>query len=85
MQIHQDIREADEVYNTDIPIRGEMVVPLSDLGVFLISSLDDDAFEETDIELARILAANTEAALKHITKEQQLRKRETELEQQDTG
>jgi len=82
-QIYDDIAAASEVYNTDSPIQSEMHLPLVGHGVFIISSTESDAFEEADVELARVLAANTEAALERIAKEQQLRSRESELEQQN--
>jgi signal transduction histidine kinase len=82
-KIHNNIDEADEVYNTETPVRSEMHLPLADHGVFIISSTETNAFEETDIEFARLLAANTEAALERISKQQQLQIRETELEQQN--
>jgi PAS domain S-box-containing protein len=82
-QVHNDISVADEVYNPESPVEGEINIPLSDRGVFIISATQKDAFEETDIEFAQMLAANTEAALKHIRKEQQLQDSERELEQQN--
>ncbi|MFB6234532.1 MAG: PAS domain-containing sensor histidine kinase [Halopenitus sp.] len=82
-RIYDDLRNATELYNPDTVVRSEMHLPLADYGVFLISSTEVDAFEVTDVEFARILAANTETALNRITKEQQLRSRERELEQQN--
>jgi PAS domain S-box-containing protein len=82
-RIYNDIDDADDVYNPESAVRSEIHIPLGDYGVFLISATERDAFEETDIELARILAANTEAALERIGKEQQLRDRESDLETQN--
>ena len=83
IQVYDDVRAADELYNTGTPIQSEIVVPLAEEGVFIISSTEEATFEESDIELARILAANTEAALKRLRKEEQLRSREAELEQKN--
>jgi signal transduction histidine kinase len=58
-------------------------MPLLDRGVFIISSTDADAFAESDVEFARLLAANTSAALERVDAEQRLRAREAELEQQN--
>lgn len=82
-RIYNDLRNAPKRYNPDTPVQSEMYLPLGDNGVFLISATETNAFETTDVEFARILAANTEAALNRITKEQQLRSRERELEQQN--
>jgi PAS domain S-box-containing protein len=82
-RIYNDIDEAEAVYNPETAVRSEMHLPLADHGVFIISSTETNAFAETDIEFGRLLAANTEAALKRISKEQQLQSRETELKQQN--
>ena len=82
-RICDDLREAPGTYNPETVVRSEMYLPLGDYGVFLISATEVDAFEVTDVEFARILAANTETALSRITKEQHLRSREMELEQQN--
>lgn len=78
--LHDDIDEANDVYNPESPVRSEMHLPLGSYGVFIISSPEPEAFEAADIEFARVLAANTEAALSRISKEQQLRTREAEVE-----
>ena len=82
-RIYDDIREAGEVYNPETPVRSEMYLSLGEFGVFLVSSTEPDSFDETDVEVARMLAANTEAALHRITREQELRSRERELEAQN--
>ena len=83
MRVYDDVRSADEVYNPETPIQSEILVPLAEEGVFIISSTEEATFEESDIKLARILAANTEAALKRLRKEEQLRSREAELEEKN--
>ncbi len=82
-RIFNDLSEAEEVYNTDSLVQGEICLPLGRYGVFIISATEADAFEETDIELARILAANTQAALDRIHNEQKIRRREAELQKQN--
>ncbi|MXR50253.1 PAS domain S-box protein [Halovenus sp. WSH3] len=82
-QIYGDLSRAEDLYNSETPVESELYLPLVDRGVFIISATETEAFTETDIELARVLAANTEAALERISTEQQLRDRETELETQN--
>jgi PAS domain S-box-containing protein len=82
-RVYDDVADADEVYDEETPVRSEMSLPLGDRGVFLVSSTEEGAFTETDVEFARLLAANTEAALRRVDKERQLRTREAELEQQN--
>ncbi len=47
--------------------------PLGDHGVFITAATEPDAFDESDIQLATILAANAEAALDRAAKETALR------------
>jgi PAS domain S-box-containing protein len=54
--------------------------PLGDHGVLIIASTERDAFDEADIQLATILAANAEAALDRAAKETRLRKERDDLE-----
>jgi len=83
LQRYDDIQRAKELYNPDTPIRSEMVLPLGDYGVFIVSSREADGFTDTDVEFARTLVANTEAALGRVTGEQRLRGRQQELERQN--
>jgi len=82
-RVCHDLESASDVLNMETPIRSEMYLPLSDTGVFLVSSTETDAFDETDIECAQVLAANAGAALDRLTAQQQLRSREAELERQN--
>jgi PAS domain S-box-containing protein len=82
-QRYADINEADDVYDPESPVESEVHLPLGSRGVFIISSTEQDAFETADIELARVLAANTEAALARISKEKQLRAQERAVEQKN--
>ncbi|MFB6302438.1 MAG: GAF domain-containing protein [Haloferacaceae archaeon] len=46
-----------------------MYVPIGEYGVLTISATEPDAFDEADVNLAEILAANTEAALARVESE----------------
>jgi PAS domain S-box-containing protein len=83
VRVYQDLTDVDDTFDADSPIRSELYMPLLDRGVFIISSTDADAFAESDVEFARLLAANTSAALERVDAEQRLRAREAELEQQN--
>ena len=55
-------------------VKSGAYIPLGDHGIFSIASRTEDAFDETDIQLATVLAANAEAALDRAEKGIQLRK-----------
>lgn len=82
-QRYADISEAEDIFNPESQIESEVHLPLGSRGVFIVSSTEPDAFGTADIELARVLAANTEAALARISKEKQLRAREREVEEKN--
>ncbi|WP_338727321.1 PAS domain S-box protein [Haladaptatus sp. DJG-WS-42] len=71
-----DVRTETACYNPDTKMRSELIIPLGEYGVLNIASFEPAAFDETDVSLARILAANTETALGRA-------KHEAELEQQN--
>jgi PAS domain S-box-containing protein len=79
--IYDDVREAEKIYNPETPMRSEMHLPLGGYGVLIVSSPETDAFADRDVELARILAANTEAALERITHEQELAQQNERLDE----
>ena len=56
------------------PAKSGAYIPLGDHGVFSIAAGTEDAFGDTDIQLATVLAANAEAALDRAEKGTQLRK-----------
>ena len=56
------------------PAKSSAYVPLGDHGVFSIAARTENAFDETDIQLATVLAANAEAALDRANKGIQLRR-----------
>jgi signal transduction histidine kinase len=76
-----DVRTADAVYNPETPVRSEIVLPLDDHGVMKVASTEVDALDDSAVPLAKVLAANTSAALTAAKREQTLRERERMLQQ----
>lgn len=67
-----DLRDVDDLYNPATQLRSELQIPLGEHGVLLVASTTSDAFDETQHELANILAAKTEAALDRVDRERDL-------------
>ncbi|WP_135302824.1 PAS domain S-box protein [Haloarcula amylovorans] len=65
------------------PAGSAIVYPISDHGVFIVSSRDPNAFDETDHALVDILASTVTAALQRVDRESLLRERERELTRQN--
>lgn len=78
-----DVRADPDVYNPETPVRGEIFLPLDDHGVLLATSRKPRAFDERDVTLGEILAANVTVALDQVEREQRLRNRKRELTRQN--
>ncbi|WP_226004169.1 hybrid sensor histidine kinase/response regulator [Natrinema salinisoli] len=81
--VHGDVRRAGNVRNPETPIRSEAHIPLGEEGIFIVSSTTPNDFDPETITLARILAANVEAALERARREDELATRTAELERQN--
>jgi PAS domain S-box-containing protein len=81
-RLHDDVRNAEAVYDLDTPIRGGLVVPIGTYGILIAGSRTVAAFDEVDGDTAETLCANAEAALEQLDRERRLRDREAELERQ---
>jgi signal transduction histidine kinase len=72
--------EADpERHNPESPIRSELVLPLGRYGVINVGATDPDAFDDSDLAVARIWAATVTMVFVRIERERQLRAREDEV------
>jgi len=78
-----DVRESPAVHDPETPLRSELLFPLGDRGVLVVASTEPDAFDDADLTLGSIFAANVEAALERARREETLRERESQLERQN--
>jgi PAS domain S-box-containing protein len=67
--------------NPQGPYRSALTVPLGDHGVFQSVAGEPNAFDDTDRELAELLAAHAEAALDRIEREAALQRQNESLEE----
>ena len=77
-RVYEDVHDTDDDYDRGA-IRAAMYTPLGDHGVISLGDTQAGTFDRTDISLASVLAANTEAALDRVRREARLRTREAEL------
>jgi PAS domain S-box-containing protein len=78
-----DIREHPKTANPDTDVRSELIVPLGEYGVLVAGSTEVDEFGDTDRQLASVLAANVEAALRRARRETDLREQRRTVERQN--
>ncbi|QLD86072.1 PAS domain S-box protein [Natronomonas halophila] len=78
-RVEPDFSTVEDDYDHG-PIQSAAYFPLGDHGVLSIASTERDAFDEADLQLATVLAANAEAALDRAAKETRLRKERDDLE-----
>ncbi|GAA0529485.1 hypothetical protein GCM10008994_00020 [Halorubrum ejinorense] len=74
-----DVSADPDHYKDDATIRSELVVPLGRYGVLNVGSTEPDAFDDSDLAVARIWAATVTMVFVRIERERQLRRREAEV------
>ncbi|MFB6173794.1 MAG: PAS domain S-box protein [Halobacteriales archaeon] len=72
-QIHDDVSVVPGRYNPDTEIRSELILPLGEYGILTIGSTTVGAFDETDVSLAKLLAAHVTTALTRLEHERTFR------------
>ena len=82
-QVHADVRTVGPLKNPETPVRSELMVPLGEHGAFVAASTAVDDLDESDVSLAKVLAANAEAAFDRAERERLLRERTADLERQN--
>lgn len=80
IRVFDDVRREDNRYNSETDIRGELMVSIGEYGVLNSGSTDPGEFGETDVALARLLAANTRAALERADREATLQRQTDQME-----
>jgi len=80
---YADVREADGVNYADTPVRGEVLLPLSDHGVLALGRRVVGEPDDDELDLAKVLASATEAGLDRAVRERELRERERDLRRQN--
>jgi PAS domain S-box-containing protein len=83
LQVHDDIHPDHRAVDAETVIRSLFVIPLGDHGTLSAGDTAPDAFDETDLFLARILATAAETALDAAERETALRRQRNELERQN--
>ncbi|MXR40592.1 GAF domain-containing protein [Halobaculum sp. WSA2] len=75
-----DIRTRERLA-AETPSRSVIVYPLDGHGVFIVSSTEPNAFDEPDKTFSEVLATAVVAALDRIEREQELRRRNEQLDE----
>ncbi|PAU83117.1 histidine kinase [Halorubrum salipaludis] len=75
----EDTHADPERHNPDSRIRSELILPLGRYGLINIGATDPDAFDESDLAVARLWAATVTMVFVRIERERQLRAREREI------
>ncbi|GAA0714938.1 signal transduction histidine kinase [Halorubrum trapanicum] len=74
-----DVGDDPDRYSDGSTIRSELVVPLGRYGVLNVGATVPNAFDDSDLAVARIWAATVTMVLVRIERERQLRRREAEV------
>ncbi|WP_137286047.1 PAS domain S-box protein [Halorussus salinisoli] len=79
-ELYDAVASQDDVYNPETPVETEMILPLGEHGVLTAGSTMDEEITEAKLDLAKILAANTEAALDRADREQTIERQRDQLQ-----
>ncbi|MFO7791563.1 MAG: GAF domain-containing protein [Candidatus Saliniplasma sp.] len=71
-----DIEEESDAIPSNDKIRSGLTVPLGDHGVFVAVSFKKDYYDETDLELAKLLVSHISEAVKRVKSERALKESE---------
>jgi signal transduction histidine kinase len=82
-RVYEDLSAEPDRHDPDTPIRSEIILPLGEFGILNAGSTRVGAFDATNEHVAKLLAANAEAALGRADREGRLRSREAELRRQN--
>ncbi|WP_435098630.1 ATP-binding protein [Halorubrum sp. N11] len=74
-----DTHAVSDRHNPDSSIRSELILPLGRYGLINIGNTEPDAFDESDLAVARLWAATVTMVFVRIERERQLRAREQEI------
>jgi PAS domain S-box-containing protein len=77
----EDVAESDEAKPQSGDMRSALSVPVHDIGVFQAVETVPGAFDQQDLELAKLLVQHTETALERLARERELRDQNERLEQ----
>ncbi|MFB6211547.1 MAG: PAS domain S-box protein [Halobacteriales archaeon] len=83
VQRYEDVHREADIYDPASPISSEVIAPIGEYGLFIASSPETAAFDDTDVQLVETLASTLEDTLERIAGEQQLRENERELRRQN--
>ncbi len=81
-RVYDDISSEQNLLNPETDVRSELILPLGGHGVLNASSPAVAQFDDVDVSLARVLAANVEAALDRTEQLQQRRARLRKIDRQ---
>ena len=80
--VYDDI-ESTRALDSGTALRSLMILPIGEYGTLSVGEMEPDAFDDTDISLARILATTVETVMAASERKAELRRQRDELEQQN--
>lgn len=78
--VFDDVSTEPDSFNPETKLRGELLVPIGEYGVLASGSTDPGRFDETDVVLAQLLAANMRTAFDRADGEADLQRQTDQME-----
>jgi len=82
-RVFPDLSTVDREYDYD-PIQSAMILPVDGWGTIAICAQERDAFDDVDLEIGQVFAADARLAFELAAREQEVREQNRELEQYGT-
>ena len=79
-RVFDDISTETALHNPDTLIRSEMIVPIKDHGVIVVSSLEPAAFDADDLQVVELTAYHLESSLERIEHERRIERERNRFE-----
>jgi len=80
LRVYDDLTDVPGRQNPDTEIGSEIIVPLGEQGVLITGAMTPREFSDRDVDLFRVLGANTEAAMARAEREAELRRQNERLD-----
>ncbi|WP_418282604.1 GAF domain-containing protein [Halorubrum sp. DTA98] len=82
--VYDDIEREHGAFDSGTGLRSLMILPIGEYGTLSVGELEPNAFDDSDVSMARILATTVETVLEANERKAALRRQRDELEAQNT-
>ncbi len=79
VSVFDDVQSESSRFNTETAVKSELIIPVQSYGVLASATLEQRSFSELEVDLLRILATSTSAAMARVSREMELTRQNERL------